>query len=412
MIWACIVFMAIIFFCNFTYQKSVQPAAKYMTHSSYFSDLAQSGPSDLSQLEMYRGNEQRNAVFDVKNFSKVKFIWQTSQINFGIHGASKASVVADQKNIYVGSDTSWFYCIQKNTGQINWKFHVSDSPRGIHSTAVLDEQFVYFGAYNGSVYKLNKKNGELIWSRRLGDAIGASPLISDTYVTYNVETVSPDNGYLVQLNKMNGEIIWTSVMLGQQSHSSPALSKDQKTILIGVNDSTVQGFDYTNGERRWTLKTQGPLKSTAWIDSESGYISGWGKELLKVDLKSGLQIWKANIGSRSQVSPALSEKYNIILVANFPGDTFGIAKDTGEIVWTVKNKIASQKSSPVVLQIKNEQYFLFFCADQRLCLIHPQDGKLIKSWKINGDYTGSLYIRENILYLAMDQGSVAAYSLK
>ena len=153
------------------------------------------------ELRMYRGNPQRNAVFNVERLEEFYPSWKSSRINHGIHGASKASVISDSESIYVGSDTSWFYCFDQKTGNLNWKIYLGDSSRGIHSTAALDEHSVYVGSYRGSVYRIDKRSGEIIWMRIIGETAGASPLITDQHILFNIETNQP-NGYLIKLNKL------------------------------------------------------------------------------------------------------------------------------------------------------------------------------------------------------------------
>lgn len=366
-----------------------------------------------NQLTMYRGNAKRNAAFNVRNLDKLTTNWKTQRINFGIHSASKASVISDADSIYVGSDTSWFYSFNRLTGKINWKIYLAESSRGIHSTAAVDGDSVYVGSYRGAVYRINKKTGEIIWMRLLGDTAGASPLITSQHILFNIETTQP-NGYLIKLNKANGSTVWQSEYLGEQSHSSPALSEDQKTVTIGVNNSTLQGFDFENGQRKWTTKITGPSKSTVWIHKDNGFITSWGKELLKFSTADGKIIWNLPLATKSQVSPAYSEKYNVLMAASSDGQIYGVDADLGRIKWkSSEKKFSNQISSPVLIRLsQNDERFLFVCEVKKLCLIHPQNGKILRTWDIDGYFTGSIYLYENNVYLAMNNGQVISYEFR
>ncbi|MBC7420967.1 MAG: PQQ-like beta-propeller repeat protein [Bdellovibrio sp.] len=377
----------------------------------HFESFAPEKATDISNKIMYRSGPSRHAIFEADSFNSIKNLWMTPQINFGIHGASKSSVLADESTVFVGSDTSWFYAFDKFTGNLKWKFYLGESTRGIHSTAVIEKDFVYVGSYRGSVYKINKYSGALIWMRILGGTVGASPFIEKDDIVFNVETFRPD-GYLIKLNKNSGEIVWQSDFLGEQSHSSPALSEDGKTVLVGVNNSTVQAFDYQTGQRKWTTKVLGQIKSTAWIDGPVAYFSNWGKELISIEIETGKIIWQAKLKAASQVSPAFSKKYGLILIADSNGTTYGVHSKSGKIIWQWQKEKFKQSSSPILLKIKRDEFFLLYCQVNKLCMIKPENGLLVKTWDLDGFFTGSLFLEKNKIYFSYNDGPVAAYEFK
>lgn len=212
--------------------------------SSFTSDGAGHAPV------VYRGNPSRIARVRVAQLPiALRSDWQTPKFNVGVHSAPKASVVADADGVFVGSDTSWFQAFDRD-GKLKWGTYLADADRGIHSTAVLGAKSLLIGTYRGTLYRLEKATGRIIWSRVVGRAIGASPFILDDSVIVNVETIPPD-GYLMKIDITSGETIWQSPRLGEQSHSSPAYDPSSKTLVIGVNDSSIQGFDADMGTRRW-----------------------------------------------------------------------------------------------------------------------------------------------------------------
>ena len=370
--------------------------------------------SGMMQPNMYRENLQRNAIFYSDQFvkkSKAEKIWKSAQINFDIHSASKSTIAADENNIYVGSDASWFYCYDKLTGQLIWKFYLTDASRGIHSTAIVDRDAVYVGSYRGTVYKLNKLTGQLMWARIIGHTIGASPFIDGETILFNVETSEPD-GYLIKLNILTGETIWQSEKLGEQSHSSPALSVDKKMVVIGANNSTIQGFNFSTGEKKWSTSVIGPIKSTIWIDENVGYVSTWGKQLIKFNIENGNIIWSEKLNLKSQVSPALSKKYGIVMIADQGGVMYGFDQKLGRSVWKNVQSVDSQISSPVVIKNKNDELFLFNCKLYKMCLLHPKTGQIINEFDIDGRFTGSPVVNNNMMYLSMNNGSVLSYKVK
>jgi outer membrane protein assembly factor BamB len=368
-------------------------------------------------LVTYRQGNHRNAIFHVPELpNEITSVWSTRRLQHGIHSASKASVVGDGERLYVGTDTSWFYCLSQKTGEVLWKILFADSMKGIHSTAALDADFVYVGSYRGVIYKLNKLTGELIWSRIVGETIGASLGIDEESLLLNVETISPVDGYLIKLNKKTGQTIWQSENIGQQSHSSPALHVKSNLVVVGANNATLKAFDYTTGEKKWQKNMLGDIKSSIWVEGDVGYITTWGQNTLAFRMPTGEIVWDKKIFSaKSQVSPAVIASEQSVLVADSSNDAlYVLDSKTGE----TKKKIhiptvdrMFQVSSPVVLQLPNlKQYFLYTCEKRKLCLIDAA-GNILKKWNINGHFTGSPWIDKGHIFFSYNDGGVEAFKL-
>lgn len=358
----------------------------------------------------YRQSMQREAVFNIKSLNfELDPEWTSQQINFGIHGASKSSVVADDRQVYVGSDTSWFYCFS-TTGKLIWKFYLGDAGRGIHSTASVDDFSVFIGSYRGTLYSIDKFTGRLNWMRILGDTIGASPILDQDSITVAVETVQP-NGYLVKLDKKTGEIIWKSQNLGEQAHSSPSLDRQNKILVLGVNNSTIQAFSFLDGKNLWVQKVRGMVKSTILIHDEIGYVSTWGSELISFRVQDGFIEWRSAIGKKSQVSPVYLENEKIVFVADKSGQMFSFDALTGVPKWTIRSNMSSQLSSPIVVTSGGKSLILYYCLTHEICLIDGL-GKIIKTWPTHNSFTGSPFISDQKLFLSFDEGSVESFKIK
>jgi outer membrane protein assembly factor BamB len=357
----------------------------------------------------YRESPERSAVFQFQKLPRdFKSEWSTENINVGIHAASKSSAISDDKNIFVGSDSSWFYSFSK-TGVLRWKIYLAETMYGIHSTPAIDENSVYVGSYRGTLYRINKDTGEIIWSRIVGQTIGSSPLLSEDSITVAVETYQK-NGYVVRLNKENGDLIWKSANLGEQSHSSPSLDVKLGVLVVGVNNSTVQGLDYKTGKILWSTPVKGPVKSTINIQNGRGFGTSWGKELFSIDIQSGRLNWSAELNEKSQVSPAFSQSCNCLITSDRTGEIFAINADSGERIWTLPTVLKGQLSSPVLLKNNQQEKILFYCREKVLCLIDPR-GKIEKTWPTRGTFTGSPFLDKDHLYLSYNEGPLESFKI-
>ncbi len=364
---------------------------------------------DAGALDFYRKSIGRQARYTLSRKPvALKSIWKSSEINVGIHNASKASTAIDDEQLYVGSDTSWFYSFSL-TGKLLWKYYAGSAFQGIHSTAAVDEDSVYFGSYRGTFYSLDKHTGRLRWSKILGHTVGASPLLYGGNILVSVETI-PANGYLALLDSRTGEIIWQTPPLGEQAHSSPTIDRENGAVLVGANNSTIQSFDLVDGHKNWSIDVGGEVKSTILVNQGIGYATSWGSDLTSFDLKSSKVLWIATLNAESQSSPVYLENRKIVFAVDKSGQGIGVNASTGKTVWINNFDLENQISSPIVVQFLKQEAILLYCKKQVVCLISDQ-GKVLNQWPVSGHFTGSPVIKNDRLYLTYDEGGIEAFAL-
>jgi len=84
--------------------------------------------------------------------------------------------------VYIGSLDNCIYCLNKDTGDLIWKFNTGSS---VLSSPAISGNYLYIGSDYGYLYCLNKDTGELIWKFKEGKGMGpslSSPAISGNYV--------------------------------------------------------------------------------------------------------------------------------------------------------------------------------------------------------------------------------------
>ncbi len=369
-----------------------------------FSSLPVEDDSGLN----YRNSPQRRGVFPVKAIPhSFKRLWLTPEINSGIHSASKASALSDGKYIFVGGDTSWFYCFN-TLGEPQWKFYGGESWQGIHSTAAVDSNSVYFGTYRGAFYRLDKATGRIVWFRHLGDTVGASPLIVDDALIVAVETTSR-NGYVLKIKRQTAEIIWRSEFLGEQSHSSPALSEDGKLLFLGANNNTFFALENATGKIKWRTFLDGKIKSTPLVQKNQVLITTWGGTLYSLDSATGKITWKFHSGASSQVSPTFLDKKGLVVFSNIKGALFAVDFKTGRKVFELPFQIEKNLASPIVLKSPEDERILALCETRRLCLINDS-GKIQLKLSLSGRMTSSPFISDNRLYISLNESGLEAFA--
>ncbi len=374
----------------------------------------------------FRGGAQRDAIFQVPHFNfEMNEIWRVDDFNLGIHSASKSTPVVYKNFVFAASDSSRFYSLDKWTGREQWQMVFDDASRGIHSTPSFDEYNLYVGNYRGGLYKINQSTGALVWNIDLGMTLGASLLTLGSDLIAVPETVNPANGFLVRINKNSCEIKWRSSFLGEQSHSSPAYDTASNLLILGANNSVLQAFDASSGERIWHRKMKGQIKSTPRLFRGHVYFTSWGNELVKVRALDGEVIWSADIESRSQVSPVIIEEKNLVVASNSKGVIFGYDTESGKRRWRFdaregrekdfENYATAHLASPSLLKSPGSVRILSYCSPRSLCLL-TSEGQIEKRLDIPGIVTSSLFLdrydpRTNslLLPLAFREGPLVMY---
>lgn len=342
--------------------------------------------AELNVTSTYLESVSRDGSAPVHNWTGPFHVIQSGfLINTGLHSASKASPAVDASGIYVGSDSGWFFAFDHQF-KLKWKIYFADSNRGIHSTAVLTDQFVYIGTYNGMLYCLNKETGKIQWSKRVGHAIGSSPVIYKNSLYVGVETTHP-NGYLIKVDAITGKTQWHSDWFGNQPHSSPAIDTAKNIIVIGANSAFVFGIDMITGKTLWKFESEGEVKSTPVIYEDRAYVTSWGGKVFALDVVTGKSAWESLLSIRSQSSVALDKENRRLIVVDQAGHTIGLDLKSGNKQWEQKFNFESLLTSPVFFKWQGTAAFLMLCKPKFLCVLSSANGNILKTIEISAYVT-------------------------
>ena len=191
---------------------------------------------------------QGNSINGIKAYKKDtgKLLW-----NFKIKSGVASSVVLFQGNLYFGGVDGFFYSLQLDTGQLNWKFFTGSENLG---APLISENRVYWTASNQKMYALSLK-GKLLW------IYSGSPVLKDFIVRGRPRPALYKNsiymafhqGEVVALDKKTGRLKW-------KKQVSP-LHTIREDLEVGGNCLFVPVFDYYlfclnpfNGKVRWKAR--------------------------------------------------------------------------------------------------------------------------------------------------------------
>ncbi|MBA7484068.1 Outer membrane protein assembly factor BamB [subsurface metagenome] len=220
--------------------------------------------------------------------------------------------------VYVGSLDGNLYCLNANTGTVNWKFQ---SPGPIFTTpCVIANDGVYFSSSNdvfpgnGTLFKLNPDNGNVVWEKKIltrnpGYALQYFELNSPPVVANGKVFVVDSDQFLFCLNATDGSTIWTWMEpSGQSSVYYGAVNYDKYHDRIYVPSlfalNCVNGID---GETIWTTWLNREVLTSitrtfgkVYAGNEEGYLY-----VLDADTGEKLSWYRTHEGSNIWSSPSL-----------------------------------------------------------------------------------------------------------
>lgn len=200
-----------------------------------------------------------------------KTIWSfaSPRPNLGFAVAKSTPVLFEDKVIF-GSDAGIMWCVQKDTGRIEWQFSIQDrTKKGIICSPIIHEGRLYFGGYDGFLRCLDPKTGKEIWGKKLCDWIGSSPVITTDRIYIGLEYRTKGKGGCIACLDLDGNFIWHKPV-EKPLHSSPIIHKynNKDYLITGTNDCDLFTLHTRTGEVISHVKCGGPIKyhCAAWED--------------------------------------------------------------------------------------------------------------------------------------------------
>ncbi len=211
---------------------------------------------------------------------------------------------------------------------------------------------IYLSDEDGIVYAINAENGDIIWQKQL-DADSVTPPTANENVVL-IQTVSEK---LYALNANDGAQLWS------YSAYNPGLTLfgSFHPIIIGniaisgFADGSVVVFDWSSGNPvsfRQISVPQGQsdierlvdIDATAIFDEGRLYMSSYGGTTLGLDLRSGTEIWRNDIGSFL----TMAQDSERLFVVDKDNRIYAIKKSDGEIIWEREDYLYRGLTAPVL----------------------------------------------------------------
>ena len=211
------------------------------------------------------------------------------------------------KRLYVTTLNGKLVCVEKNSGDVVWKYDVPTHGRSklIHSSPASDGNLVVFGCDDGVLYAVGIDDGKLRWRASTEGSILASPSIDKG----NVFVGSLD-GALYSFNLTTGKQIWKH-HLGSKIYSSQAVGLYH--VYVGTAGRTIYCLDESTGATVWKASTNSVVNATPLLSGTILYVGCIDKTLYAYDAQLGEKVWEYKAEGRIKTMPVVAKNYLFLL---------------------------------------------------------------------------------------------------
>jgi len=290
-------------------------------------------------------------------------------------------------HVFIGSADKYLYCLDAASGKLRFKFASSD---WIRACPVATETSVYFASMDGVLYNVDYsgKRPKQVWKKRIGDhwvyadlALSGNKLLlndSDLY-SYCVDTTNGEVlwrfSVIKSLHQEDGYRILTDQVAGGTYYQSKSIAVDGR-IYIGTPSRFIYSLDAETGKEIWKYEIGAAISGAPVYDNNKIYIGQQGGEddFYCLDAKTGKLIWKQNIG---WVWGSAAVGDGLVFIPGIDGFVNCLDANSGHIIWRFRTD-KSVCSEPMVMG----NYVYFGSWDTFLYKFEKRTGKL--AWKYAG----------------------------
>lgn len=316
--------------------------------------------------------------------------------------------------IYVGAKNGGFVALDRTSGQPRWRFF-ADAP--VTASAAVADGLAYFQSDAGTVYAVRVADGKPAWTLKTDadlpfmnykpgvdfwDYWTSSPLYFD-----GVVYIGGGDGVVRALDARTGRVIWTYATRGRV-RATPAT--DGKRIYVGSFDGAMYALDRADGKLTWSFQTEGnsdfkigSIQSSAAVADGKVLFGSRDYRLYALDAETGKAAWIApHKGSWVVGSPAVVDGKACVGSSDWKVVQCVDLK-TGQELWRAEVG-APAFSSPAVVG----QTLVVATLGGLLWQLNLADGKTVSGFGSDGRLIGTAWIEGGAIYVGAENGTLYA----
>jgi outer membrane protein assembly factor BamB len=259
--------------------------------------------------------------------------------------------------VYCGSDDGNLYALDAQSGREIWKFTTDGAVR---TSPAISAGVLYFGSHDGSVYALDARSGRQTWKFTTGSSVDCSPALSGGVLCVGT-TRGVDHVYGV--DSSNGNAQWSLELKSSSMLGSAAIAEGIVYFVDsnggGKFGNYLRAVDIGSGKEKWKLSTVNYGRITPAVSQGVVYFVNGG--LFALNAQSGKKLWEFEPAGGLCSDPAISE--GIAYVGGFRGDIYAVDLLSGKQKWKVQVGSPQLESGGVNAPVVSDGMIFVSCND-------------------------------------------------
>ncbi|HEV7680955.1 MAG TPA: PQQ-binding-like beta-propeller repeat protein [Pyrinomonadaceae bacterium] len=221
-------------------------------------------------------------------------------------GELSASPVADERAVYVASETSNLEtgtrratgavrALGREGGVTQWMRTLAMPLRG---GLTLGNGVLIGGSSDGKIYAFDSTNGEARWSYDYGAPFNSQPVVSESRVY-----IGSEDGNLLALDEATGKLLWHYRTKGAVRG---AVANGNDIVYFGSGDGYVYAANATNGRLIWRKRTGAGVAAVVRT-SEELLVASLDNFVYKYSL-AGARLWRRRLPGRISSQPLIRQR--------------------------------------------------------------------------------------------------------
>jgi len=363
-------------------------------------------PGQGADVTMFRGNPAHTFFGTGPLRDQLQIIWTFQMGNFTSPISGKVwsgtgwtgTAVAVDDWIYVGSQDSFFYALDRATGKLRWKYKADAMFKG--SCAYFAGR-VFTGCVDDEIRCFHAKTGQVLWSYNTGTDCDSSPTIYKGRVY-----IAGESGFVHCFRPDTGALIWRTFVDGREgpggsngAETTPAIWEDRVYVANFTGDLFCLRAD--NGAVLWKARTGDDTDASCAVADGLVFAASEEKSpyLFAFDARTGAERWRFG-GSFARgfwATPAPAGGRVYIGAEN--GRMYCLDGRTGKVQWEYAAE-QSIWSSPAVV----DNRVIFGSYDSHVHMVAADTGKAITKIKLLGRVLSSPCVVGGRIYIGTAEG--------
>jgi outer membrane protein assembly factor BamB len=220
----------------------------------------------------------------------------------------QGGLIANDSNLYGGSSDGRVYAIKKQTGDIAWTMQ--------HSAPFASQPFIfgsqlYIGSDDGYFFSIDKSTGKVLWRYRTQGAIHGSSLVVDGLIYFG-----STDGYVYALREADGSLRWRR----RTGASVQTVAYARSGLIVVSLDNFVYCLSFGNGDRLWKHQLAGRVASAPLTAADGALFTPLSSAIgVILDLHNGKQINSLPLDEDNSITAAPIVAGKILLITTRHG---------------------------------------------------------------------------------------------